>query len=89
MVVVFGLPALADQRRTPRKACAPETGTELAISGSRLGSIDEADVASVYFRIWFGDSPVDTRRRDQLLGCDRRDGENTRAAAPRVDKGVP
>ena len=63
----------------------PGVGTELALNGSRLGVIDGADFASAYFRIWLGDTPIDTRLRDQLLGCDRRNGEAKQAAAPHVE----
>jgi len=66
----------------------PGSGTELALNGNRLGIIDGADFASAYFRIWLGDTPIDTRLRDQLLGCDRRGVENTQAAAPRGEHGV-
>ena len=65
----------------------PGAGTELALNGSRLGIIDGTDFASAYFRIWLGDAPIDTRLRDQLLGCDRRDVENAQAAAPPVEHG--
>jgi hypothetical protein len=47
----------------------PGSGTELALNGTRLGVIDGADFAAAYFRIWLGDMPIDTRLRDQLLGC--------------------
>jgi hypothetical protein len=66
----------------------PGTGTELALNGNRLGVVDGADFAAAYFRIWLGDTPIDTRLRDQLLGCDRRDSENKQAAAPRGEHGV-
>jgi hypothetical protein len=60
----------------------PGAGTELALNGNRLGVIEGADFAAAYFRIWLGDSPIDTRLRDQLLGCDLRDSGNKRPAAP-------
>ena len=66
----------------------PGAGTELALNGNRLGVVDGADFAAAYFRIWLGDTPIDTRLRDQLLGCDRRDSENKQAAAPRGEHGV-
>jgi hypothetical protein len=47
----------------------PGGGTELALNGTRLGVIDGADFAAAYFRIWLGDTPIDTRLRDQLLAC--------------------
>jgi hypothetical protein len=64
----------------------PGAGTELALNGSRLGIIDGTDFASAYFRTWLGDTPIDTRLRDQLLGCDRRDVENKRAAARSIER---
>jgi len=65
----------------------PGTGTELALNGTRLGVIAGADFAAAYFRIWLGDTPIDTRLRDQLLGCARRNSGNKRAAAPRAEHG--
>ena len=47
----------------------PGIGTELALNGRRLGLIEGADFAAAYFRIWFGDHPLDTGLRDQLLRC--------------------
>ncbi len=67
----------------------PGAGTELALNGNRLGVVKGTDFAAAYFRIWLGDTPIDTRLRDQLLGCDRRDVEDKQAAAPRVEPGVP
>lgn len=46
----------------------PGSGTELALNGRRLGVVEGADFAAAYFRIWLGDTPIDTRLRDQLLG---------------------
>jgi hypothetical protein len=66
----------------------PGAGTELALNGSRLGIIDGADFAAAYFRIWLGDTPIDTRLRDQLLGCARRNSGNEQAAAPHAEHGV-
>jgi hypothetical protein len=45
----------------------PGVGTELALNGNRLGVVDGADFAAAYFRIWLGDSPIDSRLRNQLL----------------------
>ena len=59
----------------------PGSGTELALNGTRLGVIDGADFAAAYFRIWLGDTPVDTRLRDQLLACRRHDLKE-RASVP-------
>ena len=47
----------------------PGAGTELALNGKQLGVVEGADFAAAYFRIWLGESPIDTRLRDQLLGC--------------------
>jgi hypothetical protein len=49
----------------------PGIGTELALNDRRLGVVAGADFAAAYFRIWLGDHPIDTRLRDQLLGCAR------------------
>jgi hypothetical protein len=57
----------------------PGAGTELALNGKRIGVVEGADFAAAYFRIWLGDTPIDTRLRDQLLGCDRRDSETKQA----------
>jgi Chalcone isomerase-like len=61
----------------------PGVGTELALNDRPLGVIDGADFGSAYFRIWLGDHPLDTRLRDQLLGCSDRNGEYRRAASSR------
>jgi hypothetical protein len=66
----------------------PGAGTELALNGNRIGVVEGADFAAAYFRIWLGDTPIDSRLRDQLLGCDRRDVENRQATALRVEHGV-
>ena len=47
----------------------PGVGTELALNGSPLGTIEGTDFAAAYFRIWLGEDPIDKRLRDQLLGC--------------------
>ena len=66
----------------------PGSGTELALNGNRLGSIDGADFASAYFRIWLGDTTINAPLCDQLLEC-HRDSENKQAGVRRVDYGVP
>jgi hypothetical protein len=63
----------------------PGAGTELALNGNRLGVVEGADFAAAYFRIWLGDSPVDTRLRDQLLGCDRHDSDKKQAVTRDVE----
>jgi hypothetical protein len=47
----------------------PGVGTELSLNGERIGVIEGADFAAMYFRIWLGAHPLDARLRDQLLGC--------------------
>lgn len=49
------------------------SGTELALNGKPIGVEEGADFVAAYFRIWLGETPIDTRLRDQLLGCERRD----------------
>jgi hypothetical protein len=49
----------------------PGIGTELALNGSPLGTIEGSDFAASYFRVWLGEDPIDKRLRDQLLGCRR------------------
>jgi len=63
----------------------PGVGTELALNGGRLGVVEGADFAAAYFRIWLGDTPIDRRLRDQLLGCDRHDFENRQGAARAIE----
>ncbi len=58
----------------------PGIGTDLALNGERIGVVEGADFAAAYFRIWLGETPIDTRLRDQLLGCERRDSQNKQAA---------
>ncbi len=68
----------------------PGIGTELALNDRRIGVIDGADFAAAYFRIWLGQHPIDTRLRDQLLGCARRGGEEVHAGrASDTERGVP
>ena len=45
----------------------PGIGTELALNGEPLGTIEGDDFAKYYFRVWLGDQPIDRRFRDQLL----------------------
>ena len=58
----------------------PGVGTQLALNGTEIGTIEGADFAKAYFRIWLGDDPVDARMRDQLLGCRRAAADERRAA---------
>jgi hypothetical protein len=59
---------------------SPGVGTELALNDRRLGLIKGADFAAAYFRIWFGDRPIDTGLRDQLLRCAHRDSGHSEAS---------
>jgi Chalcone isomerase-like len=45
----------------------PGVGTELALNGRALGSIEGADFAAALFAIWLGPSPIDDSFRDDLL----------------------
>ena len=45
----------------------PGKGTELALNGEVLGTIEGYDFASVYFRIWLGTEPVDEKLKENLL----------------------
>ena len=45
----------------------PGKGTELALNGEILGLIEGYDFASIYFRIWLGDNPVDDELKHKLL----------------------
>jgi hypothetical protein len=63
----------------------PGVGTELALNDHRLGVIGGADFAAVYFRIWLGDHPIDTRLRDQLLGCPSRNVRGAQPTAPSAE----
>lgn len=60
----------------------PGVGTQLALNGTEIGSIDGADFAKAYFRIWLGENPIDIGLRDQLIGC-RHAPSDERAAASR------
>ncbi len=46
----------------------PGRGTELALNGESLATIEGADFARVYFGIWLGDRPIDASFRDALIG---------------------
>lgn len=46
----------------------PGRGTELAHNGDPIVTIEGADFASAYFRIWLGETPIDAPLRDELLG---------------------
>ncbi len=46
----------------------PGKGTTLARNGREIGTIPGADFAAALFSIWVGDSPIDMKFRQQLLG---------------------
>ena len=45
----------------------PGRGTELALNGTVLGSVEGADFASALFSIWLGKQPFDASLKQQLL----------------------
>jgi hypothetical protein len=45
----------------------PGVGTELALNGAPLVSIEGADFASAYFGIWLGEKPIDAKLKSALL----------------------
>lgn len=46
----------------------PEKGTTLRLNGRSLVTVEGADFAAAYFRIWLGADPISPALRDQLLG---------------------
>lgn len=50
----------------------PGSGTQLALNGTPLGTIEGADFASAYFSIWLGKSPMSRPLKTQLLTKYRR-----------------
>ena len=46
----------------------PGVGTELALNGSPLGTIEGADFAAAVFAIWLGPKALDSSLKAQLLG---------------------
>jgi len=46
----------------------PGVGTELALNGTPLGTIEGADFAAAVFAIWLGPNAIDQSLRTQLLG---------------------
>lgn len=46
----------------------PEKGTTLRLNGKPLVTVEGADFAAAYFRIWLGSDPINPSLRDQLLG---------------------
>lgn len=47
---------------------SPGQGTELKLNGQGRGSVQGADFAVAYFGIWLGESPINKKFRDRLLG---------------------
>ena len=50
----------------------PGAGTELALNGEPLVSVEGADFAAAYFAIWLGPAPADERLKRDLLEPRRR-----------------
>ena len=46
----------------------PGRGTELALNGRTIATVEGADFARAYFGIWLGEKPLDAGLRDALLG---------------------
>ena len=46
----------------------PGTGTELALNGATLGTVEGADFAAAVFAIWLGPNALDQSLKAQLLG---------------------
>jgi hypothetical protein len=46
----------------------PGTGTELALNGTPLGTVEGADFATAVFSIWLGPRAIDASLKAQLLG---------------------
>jgi hypothetical protein len=46
----------------------PGVGTELALNGEPLGTIEGADFSAAMFAIWLGEAPLDRSLKKQLLG---------------------
>lgn len=49
----------------------PGKGTTLRLNGNPLVTVEGADFAAAYFRIWLGDDPISPQLRDLLLGKGR------------------
>lgn len=49
----------------------PGRGTELALNGQPLGTVEGADFAAAYYSIWLGPKPIDDALKDQLTDCSR------------------
>jgi hypothetical protein len=62
--------AYVDVRAGDRYALTyvPGRGTELALNGRPLATVEGADFARAYFAIWLGEKPIDRGPRDALRG---------------------
>lgn len=49
----------------------PGKGTTLRLNGKPLVTVEGADFAAAYFRIWLGEDPISPQLRDLLLGKGR------------------
>ena len=49
----------------------PGKGTTLRLNGNPLVTVEGADFATAYFRIWLGEDPISPQLRDLLLGKGR------------------
>ena len=47
----------------------PDQGTELALNGQKLGTIEGADFARSVFSIWIGAQPIDHDFKETILGA--------------------
>jgi len=47
----------------------PGSGTELALNGHVLGTVEGADFAAALFAIWLGPKPIDVSLKSQLMQC--------------------
>jgi len=54
----------------------PGRGTSLALNGVEKGVIPGAGFAQVYFQIWLGPNPIDSRMYAAMTGALLRQGEN-------------
>ena len=48
----------------------PGVGTELALNGRPIGTIEGADFAAAIFSLWLGENPYDRQFKNALLGLD-------------------
>jgi len=48
----------------------PGAGTELALNGRPMGTIEGADFAAAIFSLWLGKNPYDEQFKNALLGVD-------------------